>query len=112
MNNKPQTLWSQSGVNAKGEPFVQLTLEGNVIAQFTPSECRDFAHVLIEASEASETDAFMMQFVQKKLGVGRDHAGAVLIELRKFREEYTGKKYGAQSRTDWVFPHDPGKVPQ
>jgi hypothetical protein len=108
MGDKPKDrkLWHQSGVNKAMEPFVQLILDNNVIAQMTPEECRDHARTMYEAAEAAETDAFLMQWATKVVGVGVEEAGRLLVEMRLFREQWTGKKYGAQSKTDWVFPVD------
>ncbi len=53
------TLWHQSGVNRKGEPFIQLMVDDAVVGQFTPEEARDHARSILEAAEASEQAAFL-----------------------------------------------------
>jgi hypothetical protein len=108
----PGTLWHQSGVNMRGEPFIQLTLNENVIGQFTPAEARDFARTILEAAEAAETDAFLMQWVTQQVGAGPEQAAGLLADFRRYREELTGKKHGAQDVTDWVMPFDPTKKNQ
>ncbi len=94
----------QSGVNKKGEGFVQLLLDGEVSAQFSSSEARLFGKALIEAAEASETDAFLMSWATNIVGIEYETAGVMLIEFRKYREEQTGKKHGAQNAFDWIMP--------
>ena len=84
-------LWAQSGVNRKGEPFVQLLLNEKAICQFTVEEARGFANNIVQASEAAEQDAFLLDFFQHTLGTSEEHASKVLIEFRKYREQ-RGKK--------------------
>lgn len=52
-----KTLWHQSGVNRKGEPFIQLMLDDAVVCQLSTEEARDHARNVLEAAEASEQDA-------------------------------------------------------
>jgi hypothetical protein len=83
--NKEKMLWHQSGVNKKGEPFVQLILDEKPIAQMTCEEARDHARAITEAAEAAEQDAFMIYFFQERLKATFDEAMKVLIEFRAFR---------------------------
>jgi hypothetical protein len=89
MNEK--VLWHQSGVNKHGEPFVQLLMDDAVICQLSPEEARDHAKNIIEATEASEQDAFMLSFMQQKVGLDVGKAMQVIVDFRKWREE-RGKK--------------------
>lgn len=106
---KPTTrgIWHQSGVNSEGKPFVQITLDGELVGQITPAEAREMAFHVIAAAEASEQDAFIMSWVQASLGLSFEQAGAVLVDFRKFREESTGKKSGPKSMSDeYAMPPD------
>jgi hypothetical protein len=100
-------FWHQSGVNQKGEPFVQLILDGVVIAQMDPEDARDHARAITEAAEAAEQDAFLVTWVKEKVGAGPAEAAVMLQEFRAFRLARTGKKAGALHPDDWVMP--PGK---
>ena len=88
---KDRTLWHQSGVNKNGEPFIQLLVDDEVICQLTPDEARDHAKNVLEATEASEQDAFMLEFMQKQVGLDVARAMQVIIDFRLWREK-RGKK--------------------
>ncbi len=85
------TLWHQSGVNKKGEPFVQLMVDDQCIGQFSPEECRDHARTITEAAEAAEQDAFLLAWTQENTGADLNSAMGIVIEFRKWREA-RGKK--------------------
>lgn len=99
-------LWHQSGVNLKGEPFVQLLRGEKIIAQMDPGQARDHARAITEAAEAAEQDAFMLSFLQdqSKVGLDRDRALQVLMDFRAFRIARTGKSSGPANPRDWVMP--------
>jgi hypothetical protein len=97
-------LWHQSGVNAHGEPFVQLLRGTAIVGQMSAAEARDHAHAMLEAAEAAEQDAFFLDFLQTKLAVDLPHAMAVIKDFRRYRVERTGKKSGPRNPRDWVFP--------
>lgn len=99
-------LWHQSGVNPKGEPFVQLIVDDKVIGQMTPDEARDHARAITEAAEAAETDAFIFDWVQKEVGVGPVQAAGLLGEFRRWRETRTGKKGPPSDPAEFVMPPD------
>jgi len=99
-------LWHQSGVNAKGEPFVQLIQGTDVIAQMSVDEARDHGHAILEAAEAAETDAFLFDWVIHHVGAGKEQAAGLLVDFRKYRAERTGKRHGPTSPRDWVMPPD------
>lgn len=99
-------LWHQSGVNQKGEPFVQLIRGHHVIAQMSPEQARDHARAMTEAAEASEQDAFIFDWVKHKVGAGPDQAAGLLQDFRQYRRERTGKSSGARDAGDWVMPDD------
>jgi hypothetical protein len=97
-------LWHQSGVNAKGEPFVQLIRGTTVIAQMDPTEARDHARAITEAAEAAEQDAFIFDWVLNKVGSGEQQAMGLLQDFRQYRRARTGKSSGARDARDWVMP--------
>jgi hypothetical protein len=97
-------LWHQSGVNAKGEPFVQLIHGDKVIAQMDVEQARDHGRTIIEAAEAAETDAFIFDWVCNKVGSGPEQAMGLLVDFRKYRSEVTGKRHGPTSQREWVMP--------
>jgi hypothetical protein len=98
-------LGYQSGVNARGEPFVQLLLRGAVVGQLTPAEARAHAYGVLEAAEAAETDAFLFGWVIQHVGAGQEQAAGLLADFRRFRARVTGKQHGATGRPgDWVMP--------
>ena len=77
-DGKDQVLWHQSGVNPKGEPFVQLLLDQKIIAQMSPEQARDHARAITEAAEASEQDAFLWDWITRKVGSGPQQAAAMI----------------------------------
>lgn len=97
-------LWHQSGINAKGEPFIQLLRGTAVIAQMDPEQARDHARAILEAAEASEQDAFIFDWVMNRVGSGQQQAAGLLQDFRQYRRERTGKSSGARSPRDWVMP--------
>lgn len=107
MNLKERVLWQQSGINLKGEPFVQLFIEDKIVCQFTPEQAREHAAHVLEAAEAAEQDAFMFKFFGTKVGTDARHAMMLIMEFRKFREE-RGKKGPPSDSREFV---DPNKAP-
>jgi hypothetical protein len=98
-------LGYQSGVNTKGEPFVQLLLNGKILGQLTAAEARAHGYGVLEAAEAAETDAFLFQWVIEHVGSGREQAAGLLTDFRRYRAEITGKRHGPTGRPgDWVMP--------
>src|SRR6202023_3448946 len=91
MTARERVLWHQSGVNKHGEPFVQLLMDDEVLCQLDPEQARDHAKNILEATEASEQDAFLFSFMQKKVGLDIQRAMAVIVDFRQWREA-RGKK--------------------
>lgn len=85
----------------KGEPFVQLILRGDVIAQMDSTEARDHARAITEAAEAAEQDAFLVDWLQYKMDLTFDQACASLIDYRTFREAH-GKSSGPSHPSKFV----------
>ena len=104
---KEHVLWHQSGVNASGEPFVQLIQNDHIIGQMTPWQARDHAQAILEAAEAAEQDAFMFHFGTHQISDGDPQAGMRLVmALREYRQKTTGKSQGPRNPKDWVMPKD------
>jgi hypothetical protein len=96
---EPGTMMHQTGVNKAGEPFVQLLLcqpgkPDQFIAQLSPQECRDHALAILEAAEAAEQDAFLVDFGRTEMKMSLEEAGAILLAFRAYREKTTGVKTG------------------
>jgi hypothetical protein len=98
-------LWHQSGVNPAGEPFVQLLRGTEVIGQISAEQARDHGHAILEAAEAAEQDAFMLDFLQTKVNLDLERAVLVLQDFRRYRVERSGKRGGPTTAREWVFPH-------
>src|SRR5688572_21904936 len=69
--------------DAKG--YVKLAW-GNESGKLTPEEARLHAFKVMEAAEAADTDAFMMEWLVSNLGIDFMKGLLVLREFRKFRE--------------------------
>lgn len=112
MADKPKdsVIWHQSGINLKGEPFVQLLRNEEIIGQMTPEQARAHAQATLEAAEASEQDAFLWDFAKSKIGMETEAAFKIITAFRAYRAEKTGKSQGPTRPTDWVMP--PKEPPQ
>jgi hypothetical protein len=104
-DQKPDdVLWHQSGVNEKGEPFVQLLRGMHILGQMSVEQAREHGHAILEAAEAAEQDAFLLDLLQTKVGLDFNTAGNVLADFRRYRMERSGKRGGPSNPNDWVFP--------
>jgi len=101
---KEEILWHQSGVSPTGKPFVQLLKNTEIICQMSPEQARDHARAITEAAEASEQDAFIMDFFQNKIGISFEELGSILVAFREYRAQTTGKSQGPTKLRDWVMP--------
>ena len=71
------------------QPFVTVSW-GESIAQLDPDTARQLAIDLLEAAEASISDAFLIEWLQTRVNVtDQNIQGQLLAELRKFRRELT-----------------------
>lgn len=66
------------------EPFVVLRW-GAEGGQLTPMEARQHARRLLEAAEAADQDAFLVDFLRDRVGVDVPQQMAVLLEFREWR---------------------------
>lgn len=96
------TIDAQSGVNAKGEPFVQIVCRGELIAQLDTAGARQFSGQVLEAAEAADTDAFLMSFFTKAVGTDDQRAAIMLIAFREWRESHGGRP--APDPETWIKP--------
>ena len=103
-------LWHQTGVTPQGEPFIQLILNERLLTQLTVEQARDHATAMLQAAEAAEQDAFLMDFAQNQVGVTFQQAGQMLIGWREYRAQRTGKSQGPTNARDWVMPQDDQKM--
>lgn len=72
-----------------GQPFVQFAAS-QLRWQMTPSEARTWAHVILEAAESADQDAFLVDWLVTRLDVERGQAAQILLEYREFRESKRG----------------------
>lgn len=94
-------LWHQSGVNVKGEAFVQLVLDGKLIAQMTTDQARDHAHAILETVESATTDAFLMEYLQVKAPI--NEVVELLQDFRRWREAH-GKSTPPSDPAEFIRP--------
>ena len=93
-----------SGVNQRGEGFVHINYVAGADrygCQATPAEARQLAQQIVEAAEAAETDSFIYQFMQNKIGLDPERSGMVLIEFRQWREISGGVKNRGKDDPHW-----------
>lgn len=67
------------------KPLVNLRHQ-DWVAQVTPKEAREWALNILECAEAAEQDAFLVEFIEGRVGVDLSGAVSVLKEYRKWRE--------------------------
>jgi hypothetical protein len=81
-----------SGVNQRGEPFIQLAQirDGKriLLGQMTPNEARSLAMQGIEAAEAAETDAYMWKFFKTRMELQDAQVAAFIADFRDFRAQF------------------------
>jgi hypothetical protein len=77
------------------QPYVHLVLmytDGTeeIAGQMTVAEARHHAMATLEAAEAAETDAFLVWFLEQRVGLEQGAAAALLPEFRTWREKCRG----------------------
>lgn len=87
---------SMFGFNSR-KPIVRISYGITFEVQVSPAEARHFAQSILEAAEGAETDAFMVNFMQTKVGFNEDQQiAAFMADFRKerdaAREEYNEEK--------------------
>jgi hypothetical protein len=79
------TSASGYGANTR-QPFVDLLIGDRKPIQLSPDEARSIARDLIEAAEAAEQDAFLVEWGAESFGGDRNAATVLLLEFRKWRD--------------------------
>jgi hypothetical protein len=78
-------LWVTSLVAQRDQhAYVQIDWKGEKM-QLSVGEARAHAHCILEACEAAEMDAVLLQYFQHDLGLGVEKAVAILQTLRQYR---------------------------
>lgn len=95
MNREPEPthIFVTSLVSSKTlEPRVQIEI-GECKTQCSAEKAREIALMILEASEAATSDAFLIRFLMEKIGAPLDGAmGVLLQEFRAFRDEQQKKE--------------------
>jgi hypothetical protein len=66
-------------------PLVKLIVDGHEYLM-PPEKARQIAQWLVEAAEAAYSDAFLVRFLEHKVGTERSRAVPILREFRQWRE--------------------------
>lgn len=74
---------------ATQKPYVELTMDVSP-AQFSPAKAREIALMLLEAADASESDAVLMAFARDTIGLDERRAAQLLDQFRQMRERNRG----------------------
>jgi len=70
------------------KPFVMMEAEAlDRPMQLSPAEARDLALNLLQAADAAEGDAFLVEFFRKELGQDDKVAASILHQYREFRKK-------------------------
>lgn len=72
------------GANTQ-KPFIAVEFDGQILDQIPPEGARALAYNLIAAAEAAEQDAFLVSFMQSRVGLPLEQAAQVLGEFRQWR---------------------------
>ena len=89
MTDLPEThIFVTSLVSSKTlEPRVQIEL-GDIKTQLSASKAHEIALMILTASEAAVSDAFLVKFMVDKTGAPVDGAmGIILNDFREFRDQ-------------------------
>lgn len=76
---------------ATQKPYVELALDSSP-AQFSPAKAREIALWLLEAADASESDAVLMAFARDTIGLDERKAAQLLDQFRQMREQQRGRE--------------------
>ena len=88
-------IWIETLVSHKtGEPIVVLRWYDHS-GQLTPAEARLHALHILEAADAAESDAFLLDFCRKKIGMELEQSAKMLIAFREYRDEQEEKSHGS-----------------
>jgi hypothetical protein len=71
----------------RNEPIVLLVSENGTSVVLSPENARDLALNLLQAVEASYSDAFLYEFMSDAIEADQNQVGALLNEFRAWREQ-------------------------
>lgn len=77
-------LWVQSGVNKRGEGFVQLMRNDQIVAQLSIDQAREVSANMLQCGEASLTDSLLIGMLEP---VSPGAGVALVMQLRGEREK-------------------------
>lgn len=96
-------ITSGYGANSR-VPFVEIEMPGQQALQFQSDEARRIAHMILEAAETADQDAFLVELIQKFLADDQEPeerrmvvASGMLQEFREWREERRTKQRTASA---------------
>lgn len=70
------------------KPFVMVTVgEQDFMAQMSPDEARALAMNLLQCADASETDAFLVTFLRKRVGANDQAVVGIPQDFREWRAQ-------------------------
>ena len=96
MSNNQRTVMVTGGYGGNTrKPYVAVEFGGDppeTILQMSPEEARRLGMNLIACAEASESDAFLVEFVTQELKSDDKHAVILLQAFRKFRNALRGEE--------------------
>ncbi len=90
-DRKPICIEVRSLVSGRNlEPYIALYLKYDdqseeQITQWTPQEAEGHARQVLACIEAANTDAFLVEFLTSRVGIGLAATGPVLEDFRKWR---------------------------
>lgn len=84
-------MTSGYGANTR-VPFVEIELPERAPIQLEIDEARLIGHMILEACETAEQDAFLVEWSMKELDLEMPQAAALLHEFRKWREQRREKQ--------------------
>jgi hypothetical protein len=73
-------------------PYIELRLPDRPPLQLEIDEARIVGQMILEACEAAEGDAFLVEFMQERIGIDMPGAANILVEFRTWREKRRNKR--------------------
>lgn len=81
------TFWAQSAYGMRTKQPIVVLHHQDWVLQVSPEEARGIASSILQAAEAAEQDAFLMEWIQRTTGVDELGAGRLVVEYRDWREK-------------------------
>ena len=76
------------------KPYVELTTDVSPL-QLSPAKAREIALMLLEAADASESDALLARFARETLNLDQVGQAKLIDQFRRTREQQRGETIGA-----------------